>query len=466
MTSSLTILETVTYSFILWLGLYLIARNPANPQLRLAGLGLIAYALSLASDLLTAFAPTPTLSLTLTRLHWPLLFLPGLFWFGTMVYRLPEMTALYANMRTILNWVLLPLAIPFYLISAGTNLIFDFTQRPPQTGPAYLIFAGAVLLPMFVALFLVIRLYRSTRPKRPLALLLLATLFFGLSAGLLLLPLNILPRSWFLVGLSIDFIILGLVIALLDAFDEGETLLPDFLRSFVSTVFAILLFGSPVILTMTFGNGLTFLMLELLLAIVAAAILSQTFSNQIQSALDYVAFNAFPGLRQARDDLRALASTLPRVNESLEVKYLDEEEFVRLTRRALSHMGNLPRMATNPLTRLPIVETRLAKRNAGNNTLERAAELKKILTESIIRLKPRGKGDFGTAEEWRHYNALYFPYVVGLKPYSRRAEQDGLDPAAQEALNWFRTYIPERTLYNWQNAAAKLVAQDLRERLN
>ena len=41
-----------------------------------------------------------------------------------------------------------------------------------------------------------------------------------------------------------------------------------------------------------------------------------------------------------------------------------------------------------------------------------------------------------------------------------------LDPAAQEALDWFRTYIPERTLYNWQNAAAKLVAQDLRERMN
>ena len=444
----------------------MIARNPANPQLRLAGLGLTAYALSLASDLLTAHAPTAALSLTLTRLHWPLLFLPALFWFGTMVYRLPEISSLYANMRTILNWILLPLAIPFYLISASTNLIFDFTQAPPQTGPAYLIFAGAVLLPMLVALFLVVRLFRSTQPKRPLGLLLLATLFFGLSAGLLLLPLNIVPRSWFLLGLSIDFIILGFVIAILDAFDEGETLLPDILRSFISTAFAIILFGGLVALTASFGNDLTFLMLELLLVMIAAAILSQTFSNQIQSILDFVAFNAFPGLRQARDELRALASTLPRVNESFEIKQLDEEEFVRLTRRALSHMGNLPRMATNPLTRLPIVESRLSERNAGANTLERAAELKKILTESIIRLKPLDKGDFGTAEEWRHYNALYFPYVIGLKPYSRRTEYDDLDPTAQEALDWFRTYIPERTLYNWQNAAAKLVAQDLRERMN
>ena len=28
---------------------------------------------------------------------------------------------------------------------------------------------------------------------------------------------------------------------------------------------------------------------------------------------------------------------------------------------------------------------------------------------------------------------------------------------------WFQANVPERTLYNWQNAAAKLVAQDLRE---
>ena len=57
-----------------------------------------------------------------------------------------------------------------------------------------------------------------------------------------------------------------------------------------------------------------------------------------------------------------------------------------------------------------------------------------------------------------------FPYAIGLKPYSRRAEYEKLSPTDREALDWFRTYAPERTLYNWQNAAAQLVAQDLRER--
>jgi hypothetical protein len=143
---------------------------------------------------------------------------------------------------------------------------------------------------------------------------------------------------------------------------------------------------------------------------------------------------------------------------------LDEAQFVHLTRRALSHLHDLPRLAAGPLTRLPAVEARLAARGGADNTLERAAALKEVLTESVARLKPPAAAAFGRSDEWRFYNALYFPYVVGLKPYSRRAAQDGLNPAAREALAWFRTYVPERTLHNWQNAAAQLVARDLRER--
>jgi hypothetical protein len=94
--------------------------------------------------------------------------------------------------------------------------------------------------------------------------------------------------------------------------------------------------------------------------------------------------------------------------------------------------------------------------------LERAAELKAVLTESIIRLKPRGEDDFGTSDEWRYYNALYFLYVVGLKPYSQRTQHIPTDPVTRKALEWFRVHVPERTLYNWQNAATRLIAQDLR----
>lgn len=463
MSTGLIVLEILTYSLALWLGLYLIGRDPANARLRLAGLGLVAYAVSLGSDLLAGQAPSPALASLLLRLHWPLLFLPALFWCGTMIYLLPEEVPRQSYLKRL--WLYgLPAAILFYLLSAATNLIFDFSANTPQAGPAYLFFAGAVLLPMLVALLLAGQTFVTAHPKKPLGLLLAATVLFGLGAGLLIFPLAWLPRSWLLLGISLDFISLGLAIALLDAFDEGESLLPDFFRSFDYSFFAALLFGGLVGLTMIFGPGLSFSMLALLLATISAAIATQTFGDPIQAAIDRLTFAAFPHLRQARAELRAAASALPRLNESLDLKRLDEAEFTRLTRRALSHMGDLPRLASSPLTRLPLIEARLARRGIRAGTLERAAELKSLLTESIARLKPLGKGDFGASEEWRYYNALHFPYVVGLKPYSRRPEPDGLDPASQEALAWFRTYVPERTLYNWQNAAARLVAQDLREK--
>jgi hypothetical protein len=242
--------------------------------------------------------------------------------------------------------------------------------------------------------------------------------------------------------------------------------MPDFFRSFDYTLVTVLVFSGLVGLAMVLETGVTFTMLALLLATITAAIVMQILADPIQAALDSLAFAAFPRLKEARADLRAAASALPRLNPSLYPGEMSEAQFAHFTRQALSHMRNLPRLAASPLTNLPIIEQRLAQRGVRDNTLERAAELKALLTESITRLKPRDQDDFGTSEEWRHYNALYFPYVVGLKPYSRRSEPDGLNPTAAEALAWFQTYVPERTLYNWQSAAARLVAQDLRERIH
>ena len=215
---------------------------------------------------------------------------------------------------------------------------------------------------------------------------------------------------------------------------------------------------------MALSTGITLAMVTLLLAATGVAVATQVFSDSIQATLDRVTFFRAPHLNQARADLRAAARALPRLDDALDLKSLEDAEFNRLTRRAISHMGDLSRLAASPLTRLPLVTARLAARGANGDTLDRAAELKALLAESILRLKPRDKGDFGTSDEWRHYNALYFPYVVGLKPYSLRVEQNGLGPTAHEALAWFRASVPERTLHNWQNAAAKLVAKDLRER--
>jgi hypothetical protein len=202
----------------------------------------------------------------------------------------------------------------------------------------------------------------------------------------------------------------------------------------------------------------------LLLVTVLSALATQLFGEAIQQRLDRFAFPRRRQLQQARAELRITAEALPKVDETVDVIQLSDAEFIRHTRRALSHYGDLPRLATNPLIQLPIVTQRLKARNTADSTLGRAAQLKQILLEAICHLKPPGEAQFDTTDAWRHYNALYFPYVIGLKPYSRRADHSACDAVSQQALAWFRTQVPERTLYNWQTGAAKLVAQYLRER--
>src|SRR5262249_53161406 len=150
----------------------------------------------------------------------------------------------------------------------------------------------------------------------------------------------------------------------------------------------------------------------LLFGSIAAAIAVQVLAGPLQAALDRLAFQGEPALQEARAELQATADALPRLSPPSELESLDAAEFARLTRRALSHYSDLARLATSPLTRLPAIDERLVGRSAPDNPLTRAAELKQLLAESIARLKPQGS-DFGTSDEWRHYNALYFPYVIG-----------------------------------------------------
>ncbi|MCP4422935.1 MAG: hypothetical protein GY803_00440 [Chloroflexi bacterium] len=393
-------LQTAVFGLALWLGLYLISRNPTDGRLLPAGLGLVVYAVGLAFDLLAVYSPVPGLTARLTAWRRPFLYLPALFWL-----------------------------ILFIQLSRSEIPWRDRLRRQP----------------------------------RSVSLLIVAAIFFVLGLSFIFFPLDWLPRLWVILGIGGDLLALGTAVAFFDAFDEGETLLPHFIRAFGYALLTALIFGGQVALVMIFSGGVTFPLLLLLLTTIVAAISMQTFAAAAQSLADRLSLTPFPQIRQQRAANRAAAEAAQRVDATFTLTGVDDAEFARLTRRALSYMGNLPRLAASPLTQLPLITERLGQRGLPPDTLTRAAELKAALSESIARLKPQNQGDFGATDAWRHYNALYFPYVVGIKPYSRRANYDGLNTAVQQALNWFRADIPQRTLYNWQNAAAKLVAQDLQE---
>jgi hypothetical protein len=400
MPAGLITLAVALFGLVLWLGLYLISRDLKNRRLGLIGGGQVAYAVSISCGILSKYNVASSSMLTITHLIW--------------------------------------LLISFFLLFP-TGLFQLFSPND--------IFTASSSHPVF-------------RKLRVCYLTSLILLLPGIGLGLLPLYEPIHVGILFCVGL--DLLVFGFVTAALDAFNRGEALLPDLFRSFDYSLLIALLFGGQVLLFICLGAGITFLSLLLLMTILATAIATQVFSDQLVTWLDAIAFLSFPGLQQVRAELRTRASQMPRVDPGIDLATIDESEFTRFTRQALRNFGDLGRLSTNPLANLPIIETRLRQQNRQIDMLERATELKAVLTECITRLKPRGEDDFGTSDEWRHYNALYFLYVVGLKPYSQRTQYIPTDPVTRNALEWFRVHVPERTLYNWQNAATRLIVQDLR----
>jgi hypothetical protein len=441
------LLSVLAFGGVWWLGVYLISRDFNALLLRYAGLGLLAYALGLAAFTLNSLLSLPATIVTLSSL---ISVLPGVLWAGALLHLLPEDYAIRPTLLKQWSRGWLPAGLICLLIAGIADL--------PITTFAL---ALVMLTPLILAIFHLWRGYRPLRrQRRVVGIMLFGLISLALEIGLLMFPL--LPYTMIIAALGFDIVMLGAIIAYLDALDQGETLLPHMLRSLDGAVIAALLFGGQIGLAMLFSTGINPPMTILLYAVVATAITLQAIQPQVQSVVDQIAFRGQPKLRSDRADLRTAEQALPRTDPDVDFAQMDDADFARLVRRALTNVTDLPRLATSPLIYLPQVTADLAATNAKDDVIERAVALKRLLTAQITRLKPAPDQDFDTSNAWRHYNALYFPYVLGLKPYNTRLDTDELDPSHREIMAWFRAQVPERTLYNWQNAAAKLVAQQLR----
>ncbi|MBN2116810.1 MAG: hypothetical protein JW730_09575 [Anaerolineales bacterium] len=436
----MVLLNLIPFTLSAWLGLFLLGRG-AHPRLRLTGLGLLCYAAALAINV-------PGISLALRLL-------PPVLWVGAILYLDQRIIDGHPLLFALWKWFLVPVTIllgGFLLFKPAASSTFPFLWLS--------LFVG--LTPLFWTLALVRDYKASLRPRQVTGILFTATLFFALGEAVLLFPTKWLPAEYALPGIGIDLLFLGFCIAWFDAFDEGETFLPGMIRSLALTTLLVLIFAGQVGFVIAIQTGPTAGMRILLTTTIFASILIAVFGSALEARLDGFAFLHLRPVREARLRLITESAILSRKDPQIDLSALNEEERARLTRRALSHFGNLTRLASSPLTQLPAIDRRLKAREAPNSTLERAAELKSLLTESILKLKPQSGKEFDTTDEWRFYNALFFPYVKGLRPYSRNQEKN-LASFEKEAANWFQAFVPERTLHNWQNAGAKLIANDLWE---
>jgi hypothetical protein len=441
-------MSAVVFGLSWWLGLYLLARDPRKPVLVLAAIGLISFAVVVALDAVRVTGGPHTE--LLSRLEVYLVVVPGIAWFAVLLeLSRPGDTwrSRVGELGTIA--VVAALALTGATLAGGVN-------GPLRLG--HWVMFGVTSVSTLAAMAVAVR--RQSRPRRVLGVAVVATLFFALGNAILVIPLGLVPSWLALTSTGIDVLTLGVAVALWDAFDEGQALRADMRRSFVGSVVVAVLFGGQALIGMAVTDEHTALTV-LLFTSLAIALSINVLADPLAGVLDRLAFSRSPVLRADRATLRRTESALPLRSQS-PLDGIDDDTFVRLTRRALGHYGDLSKLVASPLTALPVIDDRLAQRGVPDQPLERANELKALLADRIAALKPRDGGDFGTTEQWRHYNSLYFPYVVGVRAYAQNATAAGLDPVARRAWQWFVTEVPQRSLHNWQNAAARLIAADLR----
>ncbi|MCV7058461.1 hypothetical protein [Mycolicibacterium gilvum] len=442
-------LSAVVFALSWWLGLYLLARDPRKPMLVLAAIGLTGFSLVVALDAVRVVSGSEVLS----RIEIYLVAVPGIAWFAVLL----EMSRPRDTWRG--------RAGPAGLVAAAAGVaVVGAAMAGGVEGPLRLghwVLFAAVSVPAVGAMIHAV--VRHSQPRPVVGFIVIATLFFALGNAILVIPLGLVPSWLALASTGFDVALLGVAVAIGDAFDEGQALRRDMLRSFVGTAVVAVLFGGQVLVGLAVsGPGTT--LTVLLFSSLAVAIAITVLADPLAGVLDRLAFSRAPDLRADRAALRSTEAALP-LRSASPLDDMDEDTFVRVTRRALGHFGDLSKLVASPLTALPAIDERLARRGAPDQPLERANELRALLAERIANLKPRDGNDFGTTEQWRHYNSLYFPYVVGVRAYAQNATAAGLDPAARQAWQWFVTEVPQRSLHNWQNAAARVIATDLRSDL-
>lgn len=439
-------LSAVVFALSWWLGLYLLARDPRKPVLVLAAAGLASFAAIVALDAVR----TVTGSELLSRIEVFLVVAPGIFWFAVLV----ELSRPIDTWRSRVGEIACVCGVA--VIALGGAALAGSVDGPLRAGH-WLMFA-AVSLPSLAAM--VTTMLRPAQPVPVVRFVLVATLFFALGNAILVIPLGLLPSGLALASTGFDVALLGVAVALWDAFDEGQALKADMARSFVGTAAVATVFGGQAVIGLAVaGESAQPALTVLLFTSLALAIAINVLADPLAGVLDRLTFS--PALRADRATLRGTEAALPLRSDN-PLDELDDDTFARLTRRALGHYGDLSKLVASPLCALPAIDARLAARGAPDQPLERANELRALLADRIAALKPRDGGDFGTGEQWRHYNSLYFPYVVGVRAYAQNATAAGLDPVARQAWQWLVTEVPQRSLHNWQNAAARMIAADLR----
>ncbi|MGB7143184.1 hypothetical protein, partial [Mycobacterium sp.] len=336
-------LSALVFSLSWWLGLYLLARGPRKPVLAFSAIGLCSFATAVALDAVRLV----THSALLGHVEIYLVAVPGVAWFAVLV----ELAGPSDSGRARTGELLLVGGVAALTLVGAT--LAGSVDGPLRLGHVVMcvVISASTLGAMVAAL------RRRVQRIPVVGLVITATMFFALANAILIIPLGVVPSWLALASTGCDVLGLGVAVALWDAFDEGQALRADMLRSFTGTGAVVALLGGQMLigiaLTRQQSTAQTALTVLLFTSLAIAASV-QVLADPLAGLLDRLVFSRSPLLRAHRETLRRTQSALPLVSAD-PLDDFDDDTFARLTRRALGHYGDLSKLVANPLTALPAV---------------------------------------------------------------------------------------------------------------
>lgn len=318
-------LSAVVFVLSWWLGLYLLARDPRKPVLVLAAIGLTSFAAVVALDAVRTVSGADALG----RVEIYLVAVPGIAWFAVLI----ELSRPRDSWRSRASELGLVVAVA--VVAFAGAAMAGGVDGPLRVGH-WVMFAAISLSALGAMVYAVLR---RSQPRPVVGFMVIATLFFALGNAILIIPLGLVPSWLALAATGFDVALLGVAVAIGDAFDEGQALRADMLRSFAATCVVAVLFGGQALVVLAVTGRDTALTV-LLFTSLGIAIVINVLADPLAGVLDRLAFSRSPALRADRATLRSTEAALP-LRKDNPLDGVDEETFARLTRRALGHYGDL-----------------------------------------------------------------------------------------------------------------------------
>lgn len=479
------VIQLVGFGSFLWLGLYILTRAETQAVSRLAGATMVMQGCFFFSSALASIQTDPSMAVLLGRLWWWDSVIPASAWFH-MTARLLGVPG-WRRRRPLVG-VFYALAVVMVPLGTFTNLIHDYPRiqlgsdiaAGPYAGPLYPLFTLYVVVCAVAGvanLFVLVRqegFRATTRSAAAMRSLSVGGLLF--LAGATELTLNTMLRATVPFGQASGSLALiaglgvfGYTVARYNALLTGNDVRRDFADNLSSTVVVWLLYVPAVLLLVGVDEPRHGLLALLLMALVTV---SHTLFDAGRAWLDTL-FYSRPEqavLSDMRELEHVLGATPVRVVDA--TPGLDERAFKRAVRRALTDLQNPTRLATSKLLGLRIVGARAEALEVDDNRLGRAAALKDLLTDLIDALRPAERGIGVTSDAWRFYNCLYYPYVLDttlsrvptrLRAVQERRRRDGTAKTDHERVLEWLTTVNENTFYKWQERAAEIIAETIRE---